>query len=192
MADLTIYDDADLDPPIAGWLPSVARVASNLRQIFSLFLPLWSAFFVHSCAVLLGEVSVLFLGPNGGGKSTVARLADGLSVLDDDHILVKREDRGFVAYSTPLGAGVRSPMAGRIGAMFLLEKGSSFSLAPVSPADVLQLVWHDNASTTMLLPRALKSAVFGLFLDLCYGVPLRRMTFMPHSIHWDQIRSVVA
>jgi hypothetical protein len=57
----------------------------------------------HACGIADGESGYLFLGNSGHGKSTMAKLwfARGLTVLNDDRIVVREKRGEFWMYGTP-------------------------------------------------------------------------------------------
>jgi hypothetical protein len=57
---------------------------------------------VHACGVRHAEVAVVFPGPSGVGKTTVARKApDADDVLSDELCVVRRADDGWRVHGTP-------------------------------------------------------------------------------------------
>jgi hypothetical protein len=59
---------------------------------------------LHACGVARGRDALLFSGPSGAGKTTIAKLMQGagdVRVLSDDRIAIRSTDAGFRAYGTP-------------------------------------------------------------------------------------------
>jgi hypothetical protein len=64
------------------------------------------AYLVHGCGIIDGKRCYLFTGPSGSGKTTVARLAEGRRVLNDETVLIGRNGKGFYVSGTPFNGGV--------------------------------------------------------------------------------------
>ncbi|HKE10910.1 MAG TPA: hypothetical protein VKE73_05015 [Myxococcota bacterium] len=59
---------------------------------------------LHACGAVRGREALLFSGPSGAGKTTIARLllaTPGVRVLSDDRIAIRPTESGFRAYGTP-------------------------------------------------------------------------------------------
>jgi len=169
-----------------------ARVAFNLRHVFAMFLPQFSAVMVHSSGVVRNQRAALFLAPDAGGKSTVLEHATEGLLLNDDQVIVRREGGGFVAHSTPFGAMNSGPCQARLGALFSLHKAPRFTLRPMRPADLMQKHWGDRDNFASLLPKHLKTQAFDLFYDICHQVPTYQMSFPKDHVDWDAIDAAMA
>ncbi|HTF34901.1 MAG TPA: hypothetical protein VK714_14550 [Myxococcota bacterium] len=59
---------------------------------------------LHACGVVRGREALLFSGPSGAGKTTIARLMQStpdVRVLSDDRIAIRPTESGFRAHGTP-------------------------------------------------------------------------------------------
>lgn len=162
-------------------------IAANIRQIFSSFLPRFSAILLHSSGVIRGDKCAIFVAPNEGGKTTVARLGEGSPVLSGDHVILREEGGEFVAYATPLGGMTSGPCRARVGGLFVLRKADVFGLAPFSPIELLQNLWAEHRNYTFLLPGDLRRRAFELLSDLCRRTVLREMQFPREFVDWVEI-----
>ncbi len=83
LADVVVHPVAGADPGIAVVLTSGAVLAFQLYRRGLIVL--------HASAVDLGGVALAFVGPSGGGKSTMATLlcADGATLVTDDVLRVE-------------------------------------------------------------------------------------------------------
>jgi hypothetical protein len=83
-------------------------------------------FLIHAAGAVVGGKAWVFAGHSGDGKTTLSRLLadEGVELLSDERIALRRQDGGFVAYGTPWpGEGdVVSPAAYPLGGVFLLRK----------------------------------------------------------------------
>jgi len=167
-------------------------VAANFRQIFSTFLSHFAAFLLHGSGVIRRGKAVLFLAPDGGGKTTVVEQSNGESVLNDDQIILSKEGDVIVAHGTPLGVITNGPCQARVGALFMLEKASAFRLEPIPPSELVQHLWTEHRNYIFFLPKLLKKQAFRTLCDLCYQVPAYLMRFPKAYVDWDAIDAVMA
>jgi hypothetical protein len=166
-------------------------VAANFRQIFSTFFSQFAAFLLHGSGVIRRERAVLFLASDGGGKTTVVAQSNGEPVLNDDQIIIRQEGEDVTAHGTPLGVITSGPCQAPVGALFMLEKSSSFQIEPVSPSELVQYLWSEHQNYTFFLPKHLKKRVFRLLCDLCYRIPVYLMRFPKDHVDWDAIDAVM-
>ena len=162
-------------------------VAANFQQIFSSFLPNFSAILLHGAGVVRKNRAVLFFAPDDGGKTTVVRHSNGEPVLSDDQLILRRKDGDIVAHATPLGLMTSGPCQAKVGAVFLLEKAPAFGLKSIAPAEFVQCIWSMHQNNTFFLPRNLKKAAFQILCNLSYQVPAYLMRFPENFVDWDAI-----
>ena len=73
-----------------------------LRVLWATILPRKGGLLVHACGLRHAEVAVVFPGPSGRGKTTLARKApDTDDVLSDELCVVRRMDDGWRVHGTP-------------------------------------------------------------------------------------------
>ena len=167
-------------------------IAANFRQIFSTFLSSFSALLMHSAGVVRNGTTALFVAPDEGGKSTVARHAMGESILNDDQIVLRHEGNVVVAHGTPFGGMTSGPHRSKLGGIFLLDQARCFELVPLHPADLVQCIWTENQNYTFLLPKSLRARAFETLCNACYQAPAYRMRFAGDFVDWDAIDAVMA
>ena len=173
-------------PQHPGTIPEY-YLAANLRQMLATFLPRFSAILLHCSGVIRGGRSALFVAPDDGGKTTVLAQSNGEPVLNDDQIIIRKEGDVAVAHATPLGVITSGPCQAPVGALFMLEKASSFQIDPVSPSEFVQYLWAEHQNYTFFLPKHLKQQAFRLLCDLCYRLPTYLMRFPRDHVDWDAI-----
>lgn len=114
---------------------------SLLRVLWAIFLPRAGGALFHACALRLGETGVVFPGPSGVGKSTLAaKVAEPERILTDELVAVSRGDMGRWRISgTPFwgefkrgGGSIRS---WPLGALAFLEQGESLAVGSVRPGE---------------------------------------------------------
>jgi hypothetical protein len=73
-----------------------------LRVLWATLLPRLGGMLVHGCGLRHGEIGVVFPGPSGAGKTTLARKAPNPdAVLSDELCVVRRADDGWRIHGTP-------------------------------------------------------------------------------------------
>lgn len=83
-------------------------------------------FLIHACGAVIDGKALVFAGHSGDGKTTLARMlaAEGIELLSDERVAIRKESSGFRVYGTPwCGEGnVVSTAAYPLGGIFLLKK----------------------------------------------------------------------
>ncbi|MBN2119699.1 MAG: hypothetical protein JW734_01410 [Candidatus Omnitrophica bacterium] len=72
---------------------------------------------LHSCGVSYKNKGFLFVGSSGAGKSTIAKLwkdKEGVDILNDDRIIVRKDKQGFWMYGTPWYGDVKACSSGKV------------------------------------------------------------------------------
>ena len=161
---------------------------ASFRNYLATFLPNFSAVLIHASGVIRNNVAAVFLSPDEGGKTSVVKLSTGAPILNDDHIVLRRNSNAVMAHSSPLGPITSGPQkkAG-LGGLFLLEKSSGFDLIPVKASDILQFIWNESMFRWHMLPKNLRKRAFEILYDACHQVPVYRMRFSKYYVDWDAI-----
>jgi len=137
--------------------------------------------------VLFNGRAILFLAPDGGGKTAVVQRLSRLSVLNDDQIILRAENNVVIAHATPLGPITGGPQRAQIGALLLLEKASGFELVRAKPRDILQFLWNEHMHRWGVLPKDLRVRAFEVLYDACHQAPVYRMRCPRDYVDWDAI-----
>jgi hypothetical protein len=162
------------------------KVTANLRQMFSVFLPQYAGFLMHSSGIIRDRKAAVFAAPDAGGKTTVlGDWTDGV-VLNDDQVILRKEEDAFFAHATPLGR-THGPNQAILGGLFLLEQSNTFELVPLDPKEAIYVLWGEHQSYTVLLPKNLRAQAFHILCDICYQVPIFKMCFPENYVDWDAI-----
>ena len=167
--------------------PQLHVVYDGLRRLFGTFMPGLSAFPLHSACVMRHGRAVLFVAPDGGGKTTAASLAKGCPIMSDDRNVLRRHADGLRVHNTPWGRLCGVQMNAPIGAIFLLEKSTRFDLEPLSPRDLMCFLWLDNPDIGMRLPVGLRKRAFDCLAAMIRESPTYRMRFSKDYIDWDAV-----
>jgi hypothetical protein len=135
---------------------------------------------LHACGVARGPDALLFSGPSGAGKTTIAKLmqdAPGLRVLSDDRMAIRCTDSGFRAYGTPWhgDAPLSVSDSAPLRAIYLIHHARGIEVEPLEGAAGAAAVlgnsfapFHDCMSTERTLELA---------ATLAARVPILRLGF---------------
>jgi hypothetical protein len=136
-------------------------------------------FLVHACAAAIDGKALVFAGHSGDGKTTLARLLqnEGVELLSDERVAIRREGGGFRVYGTPWpGEGnVVSTASYPLAGILILRKaphhcivgGKGTSLA----AELLA-----RSIRPAYLPREL-GRILDLVVSVAESVPIRELEF---------------
>lgn len=163
-----------------------------LRNMISPFLPHYKALMIHSACVKFpdGKVAVFF-APDSGGKTTLVKQFKQGPILTDDQTIIKKELNSFYAYSTPFGRMNDSVDNGKIAGLFILKKGSIFSLSPFDPKHLFEFLWNEHLHIWHAIPVLYRPTVFQLLADFCFSYPIYQLTFPKNYVNWDAIHEVM-
>jgi hypothetical protein len=161
-------------------------------QLFSPFLALEQGFLLHSSGVVRGNGAAIFLAPDGGGKTTVARSVPSEGVLCDDHVILKYEQPRFWAYPSPWGRISGRQAAAPVQGLFFIEKAGSFRVTRIHPAECIERIWDDNSWKLALLPAEMRSQVFDLVCKAAREIKSYRLETLPDAVDWAVIDECLA
>lgn len=150
---------------------------------------------VHACG-LVNETrgGILFCGQSGDGKTTTARLWDGIlgtRILSDDRIILRKTDGRFWMHGTPwhgeamYAENEKAPLA----AVFILGRGETNTAVPLPAEDAIALLlarsfvpFHSAAAIEFTMR---------FFEDLAASVPVFRLAFRPDASAVEYVRRIV-
>jgi hypothetical protein len=159
---------------------------------YATFLPLFSATMLHSAGVTLGNKVAIFLAPDEGGKTTVAKQSPLTStVLCDDQVVLRKEENAFMAYGSPWGMISDAHQAKPLGGFFLIEHAENFELIPVKPRLIFDYLWREHEHYRYFLPKHLRLQAFNLLYEVCHVVPCYQMRFPKDYVNWDIIDKAI-
>jgi hypothetical protein len=141
-------------------------------------LALKGAVLLHACGAVVSNRGLVFAGHSGDGKTTLAGLlrAEGIPLLSDERIAVRKTERSFVAFGTPWpGEGnVVSSAVHPLAGMFVLRKAPRHSLGHTSTSLAADLL--ARAIVPYYLPDV-ATRILGIFSELASAVPFRELHF---------------
>jgi hypothetical protein len=138
---------------------------------------------IHACGIVdASDRGLLFVGQSGAGKTTMARLWEGVggaTVLSDDRIILRRVGSGFTMYGTPWHgeAALAEPASAPLAGVFFLEHGDANALLPLRGAAAAARLFacgfppfHDRDGLDFTLT---------FFAELAAKVPCHELRFAP-------------
>ena len=139
---------------------------------------------LHACGIIIENRGILFLGESGAGKSTLARMwdqEDGVDILSDDRVIVRKQGRDFRVYGTPWHgeAAFGSPRDAILGGMFFLRHGKDNSVKDMKGLDTLSHLL--TCSFPPLWDPQEMEFVLEFFRELTAQVPCQELSFKPEK-----------
>jgi len=150
---------------------------------------------VHSAGLKIGGKVYLFPGKSGAGKSTISQCVgegNGVSVLSDDRMIIRKVGEQFAAYGTPWpgDAGYAKNEHGVLGGVFFINHGSVNAVRPLTSSQALDRMmpvtsvpWFDQEKS---------GKVMNLMGDLATGASCCALDFKPDGDIGAFIRHEVA
>jgi len=170
---------------------------------------LWRLAFVFVCLALVGENRLmahgagikrrrggggyLFLGRSGAGKSTIAALSPGETVLSDDATLIEAGEDGFIIHATPftqVGIARERPRRWRLQReqlrrIVFLHQAARTRMTPRDRRYACMELLADHVHGYGLMEASLKRRVFEFCHALCGAVPADDLYFRRDGGFWD-------
>lgn len=155
----------------------------------------FNAYLIHGCGIADEERCCLFTGPSGSGKTTIASLADGRRVLNDETVLIGRNKEGFYLSGTPFDGGVSSKcsVAAHLSAIFFLKHDTKVSLRQLNGAEAYHRFLGQVFNTSPLFePSGFEclSEQADLSTEVATQVPSYELGFHPDSSFWEIVRNI--
>jgi hypothetical protein len=146
---------------------------------------------LHSCGVIDTECGIVFAGISNSGKSTTARLWNGLAgvrVLNDDRTILRKMDGQFRLYGTPWHGqgGFALAEDAPLIKMFIIKHALSNQAVRLSPAQAAAALLV-RSFAPLWSPTAMAFTL--QFLDeLCQTVPCYELGFVPDQSAAEYVR----
>ena len=152
-------------------------------------------FLVHACAVSRDGAGYVFAGPSESGKSTIAKLSSDYRVLNDDIVIIKKENGSYIVGSTPLRGDFLDNENGSVSlkAIFLIGHGEKNIIKKISKREFItrfirEIIYSDSLLSTN------REKVFLEMMDFCAEVAnevqFYELQFLPDKSFWDSIDSL--
>ena len=139
---------------------------------------------LHACGIVIEDRGMLFLGESGAGKSTLARMWDqenGVDILSDDRVVVRKQGREFRIYGTPWHgeAAFGSPQEAKLERIFFLSHGKENSVKDMKGLDLISHLL--TCSFPPLWDSQAMEFVLEFFSQLAAQVPCQELSFRPEK-----------
>ena len=153
------------------------------------------AYLIHGCGIVSDGRGYLFVGPSGVGKTTIATLAGGSKVLNDEPVLVGQNSSGFYLSGTPFDGGVsnRSPTVERLSAVFSLKQAHKVALRKLGGAEAYRMFLGQVLDVSPLLDNSKMGSVSeraDLSAAVAAGVPVYELSFLPDTSFWEEVNAI--
>ena len=149
----------------------------------------YDACLVHSAAAIGDGRGFLFVGPSESGKSTIAALAEGRTVLNDEMNLVEFHAEGPRLVGTPFNGYFRDkqPGAAPMTAILLLQHGPRHELETVGAGEAASIIAGQitpPVGLDELADPSTRLTMLDLGARLAQSAPVRRLSFLPDAGFW--------
>jgi hypothetical protein len=163
---------------------------SFLRMLFTLILADEKALLLSAAAVSENGHGRVFFGPPGSGKSTVARLSQGHTLITDDLVIIKPHNGRYRVYGTPFwdelpNEGSDNARA-ELSSLYLLKKDKENSIVAMDNTQAVSelyrniLLFSDDGK---LLSRVIRTC-----WNLANTVPVYKLNFRPDPSFWELLK----
>jgi hypothetical protein len=139
---------------------------------------------LHGCGISIDGRGVVFAGESGAGKSTLSRLwaqREGIEIVSDDRVIVRRQKGSFYLYGTPWHgeAAFAAPGGVELSRIFFIRHGQAHAIRKLSPAGAVREML--KCSFPPLWDAGGMAAALELFHGVATAVPCAELAFVPDS-----------
>ena len=139
---------------------------------------------LHGCGIVIEDRGILFLGESGAGKSTLARMwaqENGLGILSDDRVIVRKQGSEFRVYGTPWHgeAAFGSPREAKLERIFFLSHGKENAVKDMKGLDPVSHLL--TCSFPPLWDSQGIEFTLEFFSQLAAQVPCQELSFTPEK-----------
>jgi hypothetical protein len=139
---------------------------------------------LHGCGISSDGRGVVFAGESGAGKSTLSRLwaqKEGIEILSDDRVIVRRQNGSFYLYGTPWHGDetFAAPGGVELSRIYFIRHGQGNDIRKISAAGAVREML--KCSFPPLWDAGGMAAALELFHAVATSVPCAELTFVPDS-----------
>ena len=150
---------------------------------------------LHACGINDRGKGIIFVGPSGRGKTTMASLwlkRKGALLLADERVALRKTDGKFYIFGIPrygYGKGhLSSPGKAPLERIFFLERGQKNCVYPLTKHRALSNLLI-TAFPPVWSPRGMKD-VLEIFAEIAKKVPSSKLIFAPDRSAVDFVRKI--
>ena len=144
----------------------------------------------HAAGLVRRQQGYAFFGYSGSGKTTVARVSTGVSVLNDDLVVLWPEAEGWSIYATPFSNPTQvapsAPQSAPLAALLRLVQAVHVFVEPLDQAVAVAEVIASCPIVSADLDRAL--SLLARAAQLVAAVPVQRLHFLPDDSFWTVVQ----
>ncbi len=143
---------------------------------------------LHGCGISSDGRGVVFAGESGAGKSTLSRLwaqKEGVEILSDDRVIVRRRNGSFYLYGTPWHGeeAFAAPGGVELSRIFFIRHGQGNDIRKLSAAGAVREML--KCSFPPLWDAGGMAAALELFHGVATSVPCAELAFVPDHTAMD-------
>lgn len=168
-------------------LPPYTResLASFLRIIYNILITREGGLILHACGIVKDNKAYIFFGPSQSGKSTVAHLSKGYTILSDDLIVVKRVNGSCKVFGTPYWDRLKESQ----GKKGVFEIAGLFKLVKDNKTYLKRLSYSQGLAEVLTLPGIPKELqpidrLLNISSHLIRETPCYELHFLPNKSLW--------
>ena len=148
---------------------------------------------LHSNCINDRGFGMLFTGTSGAGKSTMAEIwkgKDGIKVLTDERVIIRKENGSFFAYGTPWHetAKIHSPEKAVLKKIFFIRHGKENSAKLLDKIDAASRLMV-RAFPTYWDPEGMNFTL-GFASEIIEDIPCYELAFKPDEDIIDFVRGI--
>jgi hypothetical protein len=145
---------------------------------------------LHGCGISVDGRGMVFAGESGAGKSTLSRLwarEEGIEILSDDRVVVRRQNGSFYLYGTPWHGdeAFAAPGGVELSRIFFIRHGPSNDIRKLSAAGAVREML--KCSFPPLWDAGGMAAALELFHGMATEVPRAELDFVPDRTAVDYV-----
>lgn len=159
-----------------------------LRVLYALLVFRASGILFHAAGISYEGRGYAFFGHSGSGKTTISRSSRGKRVLNDDLVMLIKENGTWKVHSTPFWNELKlkpEPASAQLVGLFLLVKGHQVHIEKINRGvaiaemiSCMPVISVDPPNIQKLIP---------LVSELLDIVPVFQLHFLPDDSYWDVI-----
>lgn len=152
--------------------------------LYSLILPKFNNLLLHACGILDNKRAYLFVAKAESGKSTIAKLSGKRAILNDDRIIIRKEEKGYKIYGNPWHGEVEetSNKSFYIKDIFFLKKSKINYIKPIKKSEAMVKLFKNSFYLPM--DNDIIKQVFGICSGIVEDLNCYQFGFKPDKSIW--------